>query len=180
MDPIMRNVRAVLAAALNKTGQQTVNQAVREIAIEYRVTTSGTRSGVKKNIFVSQRAIQTSLQVVIKALGSPLGIVKFPHRQLKNGVKVTIKQSGSKVLSHTFVATMASGHVGVFERYGPKVMPTKGRYESKSIMRQRIREKFTVSAASMFASRSISARVLKFAEGIFPKILQNQVEFRSK
>jgi hypothetical protein len=180
MDPIMRNVRSAMAAALNKTAVQVRNQAIREIRDTYRLNVEGTRVGVKANVFVAMRASRSSLKAVIRATGAPLGVAKFPHRQLRKGVKVTIRRGSSNVLRTTFVATMASGHVGVFERRGPKVMPTKGRYEALSIERQKIYEIFTVSAASMFGSRVISEKLLKHAAEIFPKILQNQVEFRSK
>jgi hypothetical protein len=183
MDPIMRNVRASMAAALNKTADQTKNQAVSIIGEAYQVNTGGKRVSVKNNIYVAFRASQSSLRAVIKATGRPIGAVKFPHfvTGMGRGVVVVIKSEGQGGLIRTaFVAKMQSGHIGIFRRDGPKVMPSKGRYEATSTKRQKIFEVWTVSTASMFASRGVEKKLLDFASKIFPKILKNQVDWRNK
>lgn len=48
--------------------------------------------------------------------GAAVPIVDFPHSQNRRGVSVAVNKGGRKLLGSAFVATMRSGHRGVFER----------------------------------------------------------------
>jgi len=81
----------------------------------------------KKQIRDAMRLIKASpktLQALFKRSGRPIPLIQFiGTRALKRGgISVKVKKSGRRVkLEHAFLATMASGHVGVFaRRYGKK------------------------------------------------------------
>jgi hypothetical protein len=57
------------------------------------------------------------------ASGAPVPVADYPHRQTKRGVSVSINKGRRVLLSGAFVATMRSGHVGVYRRRGAKRLP---------------------------------------------------------
>jgi hypothetical protein len=55
--------------------------------------------------------------------GEPVPLVAYPHRQTKAGVSVEVNRGKRTLIAHAFVATMKSGHVGVFRRRGKARLP---------------------------------------------------------
>jgi hypothetical protein len=55
--------------------------------------------------------------------GEPVPLVAYPYRQTKQGVSVEVNRGKRTLLKGSFVATMKSGHVGIFRREGKKRLP---------------------------------------------------------
>lgn len=62
--------------------------------------------------------------------GSPIPVADYPYRQQRRGVKVRINKGSPKLIAGAFVATMKSGHVGVFVREGKRRLPIRELYSS--------------------------------------------------
>lgn len=55
--------------------------------------------------------------------GDPVPLVAYPHRQTKKGVSVEVNRGKRTLVKGSFVATMKSGHKGVFRRRGNARLP---------------------------------------------------------
>ena len=55
--------------------------------------------------------------------GAPVPLAEYPHRQVKSGVSVEVNVGRRKLVRSAFVATMKSGHEGIFKRRGKKRLP---------------------------------------------------------
>jgi hypothetical protein len=55
--------------------------------------------------------------------GSPIPVSKLPHRQLKMGVRFMVRKGQPSKIRGAFVATLKSGHVGVFKRKDKERLP---------------------------------------------------------
>lgn len=59
----------------------------------------------------------------INVSGEPVPLVAYPHRQGKRGVTVEVNRGKRTLIEGSFVATMKSGHQGVFRRRGKARLP---------------------------------------------------------
>lgn len=59
----------------------------------------------------------------IDVAGDPVPLVAYPHRQTKKGVSVEVNRGKRTLIAGAFVATMKSGHLGVFRRRGKGRLP---------------------------------------------------------
>lgn len=57
--------------------------------------------------------------------GEPVPLVAYPHRQTAKGVSVEVNRGKRTLVKGSFVATMRSGHKGVFRRRGAARLPIK-------------------------------------------------------
>ena len=55
--------------------------------------------------------------------GEPVPLVAYPHRQTRKGVTVEVNRGKRTLVAGSFVATMRSGHEGVFRRRGQARLP---------------------------------------------------------
>jgi hypothetical protein len=109
-------------------------------------------------IFPTNKPIWTLL-----AKSKPLPLIAFGARQTMTGVSVEVTKGKRAIIRSAFIATMQSGHKGVFQRRGTKQIMGKGRYAGK--LRQPIYELFTASVSSALAQAA--PRVLERGESVF-------------
>lgn len=57
--------------------------------------------------------------------GQPVPLTAYPFRQTKQGVSVEVNRGKRTLVKGAFVATMASGHRGIFKRRGTARLPIK-------------------------------------------------------
>lgn len=57
--------------------------------------------------------------------GEPVPLVAYPHRQTKKGVSAEVHRGRRVVIAGSFIATMKSGHKGVFKRIGSARLPIR-------------------------------------------------------
>lgn len=55
--------------------------------------------------------------------GEPVPLVAYPHRQTNKGVSVEVNRGKRTLVAGSFVASMKSGHKGVFRRRGKARLP---------------------------------------------------------
>lgn len=55
--------------------------------------------------------------------GEQVPLIAYPHRQTKRGVSVEVNAGKRTLVQGAFIATMASGHEGVFKRRGKARLP---------------------------------------------------------
>ncbi len=107
--------------ASKRLAQTIINEFVKEIRKDYAVKSSA----LKENIKIIQG--QETRIVAKGKQGIPL--IQFPHTQTKKGVSFIVSyQKGRRLLPHAFIATMKSGHKGIFIRETIKRLPIKEKF----------------------------------------------------
>lgn len=162
--------------ALNKTAARAKTKAGREIKEQYRI---GTRL-VSRFISISRAGGRKGHIATVSAEGRPMPMIAFKPRQTASGVSVDIK--GRRVtVPHAFIATMRSGHRGVFARGGYKGSFERagGQFGSFIFGRQRLPlgELFTFSLPQAFSSKVVLDRVTRHVNNEFPKVLRQEINF---
>lgn len=66
-----------------------------------------------------------SMSWAVNVSGEPVPLVAYPHRQTAKGVSVEVNRGKRTLIKGAFVATMKSGHEGVFRRTGKARLPIK-------------------------------------------------------
>lgn len=89
----------------------------------------------------------------INVSSAPARVADYPYRQTRQGVSVQIKTSGRSVIRGAFVATMRSGHKGVFLREGKARLP--------------ITEVFTTRVSDVFRDPGFVDGVLERTKAVF-------------
>lgn len=157
--------------ALNKTAEQARTAASQEVrSAGYNIKASA----IKKS-FSIKRASSGNLVVTLKATGRPIGLINYGARQTKSGVSVQVK-SGRKVLRHAFIATMPSGHKGVFERTGKQ---HKKVIRNGKILRTGlpIKEMFGPSIPQSLANEAVEKALVAKIRQKFPQVLKHELAF---
>lgn len=105
-----------MARALNRTAKGAETDAVRAIAENMRIKQQDVRKSMRL-----KRATQTLLQAEVVATGKRIPLLAFrargpiPSRGKGGGVRYDLG-AGRSLAPHAFIATMRSGHRGVFQR----------------------------------------------------------------
>lgn len=82
----------------------------------------------------------------------PTPLIAFPARQTRKGVVVTVNRGAPKLVAGAFIATMRTGHRGVFVRLGAARLP--------------IKELYTSRVTDVFQDKEVSSLVLEAGSGI--------------
>lgn len=157
--------------ALNKTATQVKTQAAREIRdVGYNL-----KIGKIKQSIDIRRASKSTLVAVVKASGRPIGLINYAARQTKSGVSVQVK-GGRKVINGAFIATMPSGHKGVFVRLGDahKKVTRRGKVRWSGLP---IKELFGPSIPVAFLNKTVQSALQLAAREKFPRILQQEIAY---
>lgn len=122
LQDVPKNVIPIATArALNKTTQSVQSVAVKTIAADIGVT----QSLVRKSLNI-EKANRTRLVACLSVIGlQRLPIIKIDPSAKKTAQGVSYRGEGGqrKFIPHAFVATMKSGHRGVFKRLGKSRLP---------------------------------------------------------
>lgn len=153
------NVKSkALVRTLNRTATTVRAEASRQIRERYNLKSAS----AKERILVRNATAET-LKAVIAASGRPIPIAEFSARQSSRGARFTIIKGKPQTLAHAFVATMRSGHRGVYQRRGSKRLP--------------IAEKYTIGVPQMFTQRKILAALVTVAEERFPRVFEQEARY---
>lgn len=104
----------VKSRAINRSLTSVRAEAVSLIALDLNLTQTKIR-----NSFTMNRATVTNPSGSVVSKSKPIPIIDFNGTRAlaRGGVSVQVKRTGARErLIHTFIATMKSGHRGVFER----------------------------------------------------------------
>lgn len=161
-----------VARAINHTIAKANTQVSREITTKYNIPAKY----VKKALSV-YKADRLTLTGIIKAKGKPLPLIAFRANQRKDGVSV-ITPDGRKLIPGVFIATMKSGHKGVFVR---------GKYSGGNIARRKhrtrqrgndlgITEMVGVSIPKALSNKIIIKNLSRSINELFPDRLRHEME----
>lgn len=168
---VMKDQQKAIVRALNKTADQARTAASQEVrAAGYNIKASAIKSS-----FSITKASKGRLVVVLKATGRPIGLINYGARQTKSGVSVQVK-AGRTILRHAFIATMPSGHRGVFERIGNthKRIVRNGKALRTALP---IKELFGPSIPQSLANAAVEAAIMAKIRQKFPESLRHELAF---
>ena len=183
----------VVRRALTKAGRRANTEAVRAVRAEYKVPAKAVRKALTTRV-----STDDAMEVALSLKGSPTPLADlsprayggpsgWPTRGGKGKVRrpggVTVKIKGKKYkIPHAFIATMSSGHVGVFARGGRSKVaaPTGETYGSFSFSSQRlpITELFTFSLAQAFRNDKVLRQVVQRVTRDFSGLLAHEIEWQ--
>jgi len=107
----------VMSRGLNRTATSARTQISRSLAKEIGLKIKDVRGKLSL-----QRATYSNWRSAVGVSSKRFGLIKFRARQTKKGV--TYKKGRKRILfRHAFIATMKTGHRGVFLRKGPARLP---------------------------------------------------------
>lgn len=157
--------------ALNKMADQVKVQAAREVRdAGYNLKASTVKAAIKV-----RRASPGNLRAVVSTSGRPIPLIQYGATQPQASKGVTINVlKGRKLLAGAFIATMPSGHRGVYvrEKGGRHVKVTRG---GKASWHQLpIRELFGPSIPDGIANKAVQEALQQLIADKFPAILQRE------
>jgi hypothetical protein len=161
--------------ALTKAATQARTQAAREIRDRYNISARL----VARQIDVT-RSTPDTLVALLKPQGSKLPVIAFQARQTRRGVTVQIKRGSRRLIPHAFIATMRSGHTGVFARgvySGLSFVHRSKRLRRYPKPDLPITELFTVGVPQPFASQAVLDALERKVRQRFPQLLDHEIRF---
>lgn len=174
-------------AQMPRAGERAVSRGLNK-AIKSAWTFGGREVAQARNLKVGRakadmtirRSSPAKPEASIFARGTPIPVmeVKGAKTQTKRGVTAKISKGGRHLFKGAFIATMASGHTGVFMRVGSKVEATRGKYKGR--MRQRIVEQVLPSVAATMVQEGTEARMRAHAVPIYEAELVRWLDLEMK
>lgn len=168
--------------ALNRSANKAKTFTSRLLSKDFNIKVSA----LKPFLFVSPRASARNSTVAIRGASKRLPIYNFAKgakRQGALGVRFN-SGGGAKVHSHTFIATMPSGHTGIFIRKTVKrykrdvrISPTTGK---RYLTQLAIRELTYPSVAHMITNKGRATQVFESFVNDYPRQLHAQLDFELK
>lgn len=174
LDAARGEIRPAVVRALNRTIDRVKVRAAREVrAAGYKL-----KIAVIKNAIRINRASTGRLRADAVAAGRPIPLIDYSARQTADGVSVDVLQ-GRKVIAHAFVAKMPSGHLGVFERFGPRVQRTR-KNKHQAARTQKIKQLFGPSIPDALANQAVQRALLELIDDTFARTLAHESAWLKK
>ncbi|MCB0259169.1 MAG: hypothetical protein KDE62_05535 [Calditrichaeota bacterium] len=129
--------------AISRTMTRAKTASSREVRKVYNIKASDFNAGVKVENY--------GRLGIFSVFGRRTPVMKFGARQRRTwpGARVKIKkQGGIRTIKHSFIAKMASDHIGVFRRNRRRML--------KKPNREAIEEIYTISPVQMFRAHGLS------------------------
>lgn len=119
---VPRAVPRVFRRAINRTVDMAATDLKRRVGAQITAKKGEIAKGISK-----KKATYANLTGSIGAKPFRPGLLAFPGtKQTRHGVRYRLSRTaGRKTIEHGFIATMPSGHRGVFARGGPSRLPIK-------------------------------------------------------
>ena len=121
---VANSLERAAATAQNRTATSTVAFFSRSVRQDVNVKAARLKKATRIH-----RARPSKPVAIIDITGAHITLADMGARQTRKGVSVRqLKAGGREVLKSAFIATMRSGHVGVFRRTGKAKLPIKELY----------------------------------------------------
>lgn len=174
------DVAKAVPRALNKTATTVRAEAARKIvSVGYGMKIAA----IKRNLSI-RRATASERVAIVRATGKPIPLINYGARQTKPGVSVAVLH-GRKTVRHAFIATMKSGHKGVFIRAdvhegavnakGFKVTRMRAAAASKHGLP--IDELFGPGVPSAFGNQAVQTAIAQVARERFGVVLDQELRY---
>jgi hypothetical protein len=168
IEKVFRHVELGTMRALNRSMATARTQAVREVAKELGIAQAPIRERI-----VQDRATLKRLETTLRFTGKRLRLIDLGAKQTATGV--TYRGHGGRALVRgAFLATMQSGHTGVFKRKLP-TLSRKGRPRSSPALP--IRELYGLSVPFVATKQHILESTLRAATEAFAKNSERDIAF---
>lgn len=115
----------VTAQAINATLSKTISNRQHGLRAMVKKEYNVTNKSLSKNIVVRPKAKSNTLYGGIHVNTNRIPLIDFKPKQSGSNITVAIHKGQTKVIRNSFIATMKSGHKGVFSR---------GRYEGSQFV----------------------------------------------
>ena len=184
LDLSIDQVKTATFRAINKVATSGRASASKEI----RSTGYGIKAAAVKKAISISKATKADLNAIVRAKGRPIPLIAYGARKTQAGVSVNVLH-GRKIIRGAFIATMPSGHRGVFvrvdsaagralggsNRKGAHI--TRGRYRSQDRHGLPIDELFGPSIPAAFKSTAVMDAVTATMRQRFPTVLRQELRF---
>jgi hypothetical protein len=164
-------VTKAIPLALNRCAEMARTNAARVlVAAGYRIPVRFVKAAIKIT-----KATPSRHSVTIRFSRQPIPLFVYGARQTRDGVSVQVKGQRKRIKS-AFVATMPSGHIGVFVRKPDarhKPVSVGGHTRSSALP---IRELFGPSIGGAFATETVRQALLKSIEENFKRRLAHEIK----
>lgn len=158
-------------SALNKVAAQARTAAAKTI----RAAGYNLKASVIKDQMRISKASPSRLIATVTARGKPIPLINYGARPVSGGVSVNVLK-GRKVIAHAFIATMPSGHRGVFIRQGSthKKVVKGGRVV---LERLPIKQLFGPSVPDAMGNAAVMQALQDLVQTKFGDILRSEVAY---
>lgn len=171
LDATAKAVRRALPRALNKTATTARAESAREI----KVAGYGLKVTVIRKAISINRATVARPVAVLVARGAPIPLIQYQARQTRSGVTVSVLK-GRKLVKGSFIATMPSGHKGVFRRVGRTHKRVR---RGDKVVRHGlpIKEIYGPAVPDAFINEKVQAAVQAAIRNRFPVVFRQELRF---
>lgn len=121
-----KHTRKALLRTLRKSGSTALRDMRSETSKRVRKRKRLKAKAVRKAVSLKRAkgSVIENLEWAVRIDAEPVKVSDYPHRQTRKGVSVAINKNAKRSLIRSaFVATMKSGHKGVFVRRGASRLP---------------------------------------------------------
>lgn len=167
-----KQIQRAAARSLNRAITSLRAEAARKVTATLNVKASVVKDAVVLGKANASEAL-TEMKATINITGRPIPLFEFVTKidRVNTGagprqevyVKV-IKGRPAKLVYNAFVATMSSGHEGVFKRVGSERLP--------------IQEKFTTSVTDIFKNEQIVRDLLAYGREKFSDNFEHELQYQ--
>lgn len=170
-----KKLEHALVRALGKAGGDAVRALKAASSRSVRARKRFKVSRVNRSLpltFPKQKKTVGDLVWRMDVASDPVPLADFPHTQTKRGVTVAVGRGGRKLIKSAFVATMSSGHTGIFVRATSGMQgPMKRKRGRKSAVwrvgRLPVQELFTTRVSDVFDDEGMLPAVQQVAQKTF-------------
>lgn len=148
-------VEKALETAMKRAGNEALRAmkaaSTRSVRQRKRVRVARVNKGLP--LTYPKTSALASLAWRMDVSGAAVPLADYPSRQTRKGVSVAVNNGKRKVVKSAFLATMTSGHQGVFVRTGKSRLP--------------IKELFSTTIADVFGDDGMIPAVQNRAQSVF-------------
>ncbi|MDY7537668.1 phage tail protein [Undibacterium sp. RTI2.1] len=179
IDSVLRDMQRVEADVRQKATVRALNKVIAQVKtdVSRQIRDAGYNlkvSDIKKGL-ATFNATSGNLTARCVASGRPIPLIRYSARETSKGVSVSVL-NGRKVISGAFIATMPSGHKGVYTRTGNahKKIVKNGRTTWSGLP---IKELFGPSIPDGMANKAVQDSLQRLVDDKFPSILAQQIKY---
>lgn len=171
-----KEILKTTAFALNTTARRSQGFVKREVKKDY--TTSNKYLDRMSKLSKPASGKQGGLYAEVSYSFKPVPMIGFRHKQngKRSGVSVEIKKGKSILMKHSFIATMKSGHQGIFSSGSYVSGKFRPAYSRTSNKKTRITEMRTASPLTMATSKGLQPRIIKYIGQSLPSRLRAMLQ----
>lgn len=130
-----RKLRRAMLRAVRKAGSTGLrdmrSEARKRVRARKRLRARAVRSAMV--VHRKRGSKLEDLAFALRVSDQPQRVSDYPHRQNRRGVSARINREGRSQIPGAFIATMPSGHKGVFLRRGKRSLPIDEQLASRTL-----------------------------------------------